>query len=146
MYLKSKIEGLEGDSDCIHKLASHKKKEILSTIPNLPQSILSVYTIHNVQKDFLLNVQLDTEKELFPSYKNFTHTLWGDIVGTCLEEKESTLCAYYEEVFTNGIIKEESFDANGVVEDVGYDGTLICLDVGISCENCQRSKILTVPT
>ena len=73
------------------RLRPHKKKALLSTIPNLSEAIGIAYTVKNVRSGFVANGQIDPLTDSVPSLGNLIHTYRGMVEGTCLEDGEKLL-------------------------------------------------------
>ena len=80
-----------------------------------------------MKKGFVLNGQIDLDTKLVPYIDNILHTYRGDLEGTVLEKKAELLGLFYEEMYANGIIKEESFENKNVPPDTSYHNRTIAL-------------------
>ena len=148
-HLENELTRLESNdlstTGQVLKLLSHKKKAILATVPKLPSATGSAYSISNIKKGFVLNGQLDMDQKLVPSIGSILNTYRGEVEGTVLENKATLFKNYYEEMFTYGMIKEETFDYHQVPIDTKADGSYYDRDFDIQLENRQRAKILSAP-
>ena len=129
----------------ILNLSSHKKKAILSTIPKLPSVTGKSHHISNIRKGFILNGQLDIDSKLVPSLSNMLHTFQGDIRGTCLENKDWLVSKFYAEMYSNGVIAEQTYNTLFVPKDRDMNGIPVLRDFAITQENRQQAKILLSP-
>ena len=128
----------------IVRLRSPKKKALLSTIPNLTEATAVAFTVKNVRSGFVANGQIDPLTNSIPSLMNMIHTYRGNIQGTCLENGQYLVETFFEEMYTNGIISEESFDSNGIPKDRDSKGNVVERPTAdIHLENRHRSKILS---
>ena len=50
------------------------------------------------------------DQKLVPNMDNILNMYFGEIEGTVFEKKDSIFKLFYEEMFTYGMIKEESFN------------------------------------
>ena len=148
-HLSNKIDELRegshrlpGSTDILN-LTTHKKEAILATVPKLPIASGRAYTTSNVKKAFVLNGQIDLNKKLVPDIANLLHTYRGDIQGTCLENYAGIMSDFYAEVYNNGVITEQSFDAKGIPVNTDSKGQEVQRNSSISQENCQQAKILS---
>ena len=148
-YLETKIEKLTSpsspSSNQVLRLSSHKKKAILFTVPKLPIATGRAFTIDNVQKGFILNGQVDMEPKFVPCITNILHTYHGDIVRTCLEQKEKLFENFYYETFVTGMVKEDSYDNHHIPLDTNFKGLPVPREMDISLESRQHAKVLGSP-
>ena len=99
-----------------------------------------------MRKGFVLNGQLDVESKMAPSMINLLHTYRGDINNTCLSDPQWIISTFYEEMYSSGIITEETFDKFSIPKDKTLDGVIVEKNHGVSQENWQQAKILSSPT
>ena len=65
---------------------------------------------------------------------------------TCLQNKEWLLSKFCKEMYTNGVISKNSYDAVSIPLDRDMNGFTVSRDLSINQENRQRAKILSSPT
>ena len=143
-YLQDKFEELKANGTVI--MPTHKRNAILVTLSKLPGATGKSFSSSNVQKGFVLNGQIDSESKLAPDAVNVLHTYRGDTQGTCLENPAKLIEYFYEEMYTTGIVSEESFNLYSIPEDRNLEGEIVPKNHGISQENRQRAKILSSPS
>ena len=73
----------------------------------------SAYTVSNVRNGFVLNGQLDPDTNSVPSLE-YLHIYQGNIKGSSLEKRDELVGTYFEEMYTNGCIHEDSYNKNGI--------------------------------
>ena len=145
-YLEQTLMSMEtptGASPSVLKLQSHKKKAILITAAKLPIAAACAYSDKIIKKAFVLNGQLDMSHKLVPCLTNLLNTYRGDIKHTCLSNGEELISNLYEEAYTQGMVKETTFDSMNIPMDKKTSGDVVDRNVGIQLENRQRSKILS---
>lgn len=98
-----------------------------------------------MRKGFVLNGQLDNESKLSPSMMNLLHTYCGDITDTCLADPKWIINCFFEDMFTNGAICEDSFDKYSIPKDKTFCGMIVEKQHGVSQENCQCAKVFSSP-
>ena len=100
-----------------------------------------------IQSAFRDNGQLDTENGVMPNIAKLIGTYRGSIgEGHYLKDSENIIKKYYDENYMNRRIEESTYDKEKVDNDRDRLGNIISRDFGISCENCQRAKILSYET
>ena len=124
-------------------LLPHKKKAILATIPKLPSVTGSAFSMSIIKKGFIVNGQINLEQKLVPCLKTILHTYRGEVNEIILRKSEMLFRHYYEEMYTYGMINEESFDHHHVPMDMNADGTIFERNFNIKLENRQRAKVLS---
>ena len=125
------------------RLRPHKKKALMSTIPNLTEATGIAYSIKNVRSGFVANGQIDPLSHSVPSLSNMIHKFRGNINGTCLEDGEKLVEKYFEEMHTNGHISEATYDLDGIPKDIDSKGRPVESTNAINLENRHRAKILS---
>ena len=97
-------------------LNSHKKMAIVSSLSKLPQAMGTAFTPDIIISAFEDNGQIDRVEGVLPSIQAMINTYRGSINGEhYLSNQQAIIRTYYKEVYTNGMIKESSFDRDGVV-------------------------------
>ena len=140
-YVEKELKKLHNQGILI--LPPHKKKAILSTVAKLPSATGRSHSIANVRKGFILNGQIDMDSKLVPSFSNILYTFRGDICNTCLENQEALLSKFYVEMYTTGVVSEQTYNKHFIPQDQDMNGVTVTRDFTISQKNRQRAKILS---
>ena len=146
--INNKLSTLEDQSDPENQdiviLPTHKKNAILEGLSKLPAAMATSYTSSNIKSAFRDNGQIDETNGCVPSLKNILGTYRGSITTNhILEDGIPLIKKFYKEMYTEGKISESTFDEHGIDPDRDANGELVSRDFTISCENCQRAKILS---
>ena len=115
----------------------------MATVPNLPAATGTSYSVANVHRGFIANGQLDAESTIVPSYQNLLHTYRGNIEGTCLENGKFLMDTFFESMYFDGSIDEETSDQHDIPKDVNSKGEVVLKTNSITMENRHRAKVLT---
>ena len=119
---------------------------IVTTLLKFPGATGKVFSVVNIKKSFVLNGHFNSESKLVPDMTNILHTRFehrGDIGDTCLSNPSCLCEKFYEEMFTQGIINDNLFDAATIPKDCTIEGIAVHKHFGVSQENQQHSKILS---
>ena len=120
------------------------KKALIDTVAAFAEATWSAYTVKNTRKGFILNGQLDQKSISVPLLEYLLHTYWGNIEGTCLENKEDLVRLYIEEVHANGCIHENSFNNNNNIPKYkNSNGIVVERTNDPTQENRQQVKVLS---
>ena len=124
-------------------LKKHKKEGIIAAISKLPMAMTRAFSPSNIIAGFVDNGMLASINSVLPSLKGLHETYRGNCNGTILVNHAFCVDKFYGEMFLKGHIDEKLYDDSDIPEDKNSTGEIVCKDFGISCENRQRSKVLS---
>ena len=128
-------------------LSNAKKQAIIQGMSKLPYAMNKAFTPENIKAGFYDTGQIDKKHGSIPCIKTIISTYRGYIDREhYLNKGTSIIKTFYNEMFLNGLISEESFDKHSVEMDKNSKGEEVSRHHGISRENMQRAKILSAPT
>ena len=146
--LLEKLENRDNpESTQIVILSNAKKQAIIQGMSKLPYAMNKAFTPENIKAGFYDTGQIDKKHGSIPCIKTIISTYRGYIDREhYLNKGTSIIKTFYNEMFLNGLISEESFDKHSVEMDKNSKGEEVSRHHGISRENMQRAKVLSAPT